>query len=199
MTSSLSLPMGTLCLTILMLGLLWNHADARSPQEIADRQPGGIEPDEIKLFVEMPASVRVVLAPEQSPTVRELSRQTMLCRVSQGFSTKIGLMSLDGIGRVYISVRRNLLLSASQVRKIQSLFEAARRNLLRLGREIDLGRGEADRLVMRPDMDPQVIRAQGQKTGKTEGRWFSRHLDVSEKIADQATQEQRGNLVALKK
>ncbi|MGE3153529.1 MAG: hypothetical protein AB7G48_06955 [Nitrospiraceae bacterium] len=54
--------MRTLLLTIVMLVLRWNRADARSPQEIADRQPGGIEPDEIKLFVEMPASARVVLA-----------------------------------------------------------------------------------------------------------------------------------------
>lgn len=75
-------------------------------------------------------------------------------------------MSLDDIGRVCISVRREFRLSDSQVRKIQSPFETALRNLLRLGKEIDLGRGEADRLVMRPDMDPQVIRAQRQKTGK---------------------------------
>jgi len=107
-------------------------------------------------------------------------------------------MSLEGIGRVYNDYRGELGLSEAQAQAIQSLLEGARREVLRLGTEIDLSRVEADELVKRPDVDVQVIRAKMQKTGETEGVLFSKLFAVSDEINDQLTEEQRKKLVELK-
>lgn len=166
---------------------------------IANTLTGGIETDELNLFIDTLAAVRGVLTVEQSAKVREVSHPTMVFRVSQGFNTKIGLMSLDGIGRVYNDFREDLRLTAGQARDIEELLEAARREVLRVGTEIDLSRVEADELVMRHDVDPQVIRAKMQKTGETEGVLFSKLFQVSDAIDARLTDDQRKKLVELKR
>lgn len=70
--------------------------------------------------------------------------------------------------------------------------------MLRLGTEIDLSRVEADELVMRPDVNPEVVRAKMQKTGETEGVLFSKIFSVSDQIEAQLTEEQRKKLAELK-
>ena len=122
----------------------------------------------------------------------------MAFRLSQGFNTKIGLMSLEGIGRVYNGYRDELRLTDAQARSIHSLLEGARREVLRLGTDIDLSRVEADELVMRPDVDPQMIHAKMQKTGETEGVLFGKIFGVSDQIDAQLTEEQSKKLAELK-
>src|SRR5262249_6050027 len=106
--------------------------------------------------------------------------------------------SLEGIGRVYNGYRDELRLTEAQAQSIHSLLETARREVLRYGTEIDLSRVEADELVMRPDMDPEVIRAKMQKTGETEGVLFNKLFAVSDQIDAQLTEEQRKKLAELK-
>jgi Spy/CpxP family protein refolding chaperone len=165
---------------------------------IANTLTGGIETDELNLFIETLAGLRGVLTADQQAKLRESWHPMMAFRVSQGFNTKIGLMSLDGIGRVYNAYRDDLRLSDTQARSIQSLLEAARREVLRVGTEIDLSRVEADELVMRPDVDPQVIRAKMQKTGETEGVLFNKLFETSDRIEAQLTGDQRKKLAELK-
>ena len=165
---------------------------------IANTLTGGIETDELNLFIDTLAALRSVLTADQQAKVRAVSHPTMAFRVSQGFNTKIGLMSLDGIGRVYNDYREELRLTEAQARSIQSLLEGARREVLRVGTEIDLSRVEADELVMRPDVDPEVIRAKMQKTGETEGVLFNKLFAVSDEIDAQLTDEQRKKLAELK-
>jgi Spy/CpxP family protein refolding chaperone len=165
---------------------------------IANTMTAGIETDELNLFIETLGNLRGVLNADQQAKLRAVSHPTMTFRLSQGFNTKIGLMSLGGIGRVYNEYRGELGLSEAQAQAIQSLLEAARREVLRLGTEIDLSRAEADELVMRPDVDVQVIRAKMQKTGETEGVLFSKLFAVSDEINDQLTEEQRKKLAELK-
>ncbi len=148
----------------------------------ANTLTGGIETDELTLFIETLANLRGVLTADQQTKVRESSHPAMTFRISQGFNTKIGLMSLDGIGRVYNGYRDELRLTDAQAHSIQSLLEAARREVLRLGTDIDLSRVEADELVMRPEVDPEVIRAKMQKTGETEGVLFNKLFQVSDQI-----------------
>jgi Spy/CpxP family protein refolding chaperone len=89
-------------------------------------------------------------------------------------------------------------LSDAQAKAIQSLLEDTRREVLRLGTEIDLSRVEADELVMRPDVNPEVIRAKMQKTGETEGVLFSKLFAVSDQIDAQLTPEQRKKVTELR-
>ena len=164
----------------------------------ANTLTGGIETDELTLFIETLANLRGVLTADQQTKVRESSHPAMTFRISQGFNTKIGLMSLDGIGRVYNGYRDELRLTDAQAHSIQSLLEAARREVLRFGTDIDLSRVEADELVMRPEVDPEVIRAKMQKTGETEGVLFNKLFQVSDQITAQLTEEQRKKLGELK-
>ena len=165
---------------------------------IANTLTGGIETDELNLFIDTLASLRGVLTADQQAKLREASHPAMEFRLSQGFNTKIGLMSLEGIGRVYNGYRDELRLSDAQAQAMQSLLEGARREVLRLGTEIDLSRVEADELVMRPDVNPEVIRAKMQTTGETEGVLFNKLFAVSEQIETQLTEEQRKKLAELK-
>jgi Spy/CpxP family protein refolding chaperone len=165
---------------------------------IANTLTGGIETDELNFFIETLANLRGILNADQQTKVRESSHPTMAFRLSQGFNTKIGLMSLEGIGRVYNGYRDELHLTEAQAYSIHSLLEDARREVLRLGTDIDLSRVEADELVMRPDVEPQVIHAKMQKTGETEGVLFTKIFEVSDQISAQLTEEQRKQLAELK-
>ena len=169
-----------------------------SEYRIANTLTGGIETDELNLFIETLANLRGILNADQQAKLRASSHPTMAFRLSQGFNTKISLMSLDGIGRVYNGYRDELRLTEAQTQSIHSLLEATRREVLRLGTEIDLSRVEADELVMRLDVDPEVVRAKMQKTGETEGVLFSKLFEVSDKIDAQLTDEQRKKLAELK-
>lgn len=164
----------------------------------ANTLTGGIETDELNLFINTLISLRAVLTAEQQVKLQGSSHPAMEFRLSQGFNTKIGLMSLEGIGRIYNSYRDELRLSDAQAKAIQSLLEEARREVLRLGTEIDLSRVEADELVMRPDVNPEAIRAKMQKTGETEGVLFSKLFAVSDKIDAHLTPEQRKKVTELK-
>lgn len=174
-------------------GLLEDNA-----YRVANTLTGGIETDELNLFIETLTALRRVLTEDQQAKLPAASHPTMAFRLSQGFNTKIGLMSLGGIGRVYNDYRDELGLSETQAQAIHSLLETARREVLRLGTEIDLSRAEADELVMRPEVDVQVIRAKMQKTGETEGVLFNKLFAVSDEINDQLTEEQRKKLAELK-
>lgn len=165
---------------------------------IANTLTGGIETDELNLFIDTLAGLRGVLTAAQQAKLREASHPAMEFRLSQGFNTRIGLMSLEGIGRVYNGYRDELRLSDAQAQAMQALLEGARREVLRLGTEIDLSRVEADELVMRPEVNPEVIRAKMQKTGETEGVLFNKIFAVSDQIEAQLTEEQRKKLVELK-
>ncbi|BFU93386.1 MAG: protein of unknown function [Nitrospira sp.] len=175
-------------------GLLQDHE-----YRTANALTGGIETDELNFFIESLTALRALLTPEQAAKVQELAHPTMAFRVSQGFNTKIGLMSLDGIGQVYNGFRRELGLTDPQARDIRSLLEDARREVLRVGTEIDLSRVEADELVMRPDIDPEAIRAKMQKTGETEGVLFNKLFEVTDRIQGHLTEEQRTKLAELKR
>ena len=165
---------------------------------IANTLTGGIETDELNLFIDTLADLRGVLSADQRAKVRETSHPTMGFRLSQGFNTKIGLMSLDGIGRIYNGYGKELRLTEAQAESIRKLLEDARREVLRVGTEIDLSRVEADELVLRPDADPEMIRAKMQKTGETEGVLFNKLFETSDRIEAQLTEEQRKKLAELK-
>ena len=92
---------------------------------IANTMTAGIETDELNLFIETLGNLRGVLNADQQAKLRAASHPTMGFRLSQGFNTKIGLMSLEGIGRVYNEYRGELGLSEAQAQAIQSLLEAA--------------------------------------------------------------------------
>lgn len=165
---------------------------------IANTLTGGIETDELNLFIDTLAGLHGVLTADQQAKVREASHPAMEFRLSQGFNTKIGLMSLESIGRVYNGYRYELRLSETQTHAIESLLEDARREVLRLGTDIDLSRVEADELVLRPDVNPEVIRTKMAKTGETEGVLFNKIFAVSDQIEAQLTEEQRKKLTELK-
>ena len=164
----------------------------------ANALTGGIETDELNFFIDTLAELRGVLTAEQQAKLRASSHPPVGFRLSQGFNTKIGLMSLEGIGRVYNAYRDELRLTDAQAQAIRALLESARREVLRVGTEIDLSRVESDELVMRPDVDPEVIRAKMQKTGETEGVLFNKLFQTSDEIDKLLTGDQRKTLAELK-
>jgi Spy/CpxP family protein refolding chaperone len=166
---------------------------------IANTLTGGIETDELNLFIETLASLRAILTADQQAKLRHASHPSMTFRLTQGFNTRIGMMSLEGIGRVYHGYGNDLRLTDAQAESIRKLLEDTRREVLRVGTEIDLSRVEADELVMRPDADPEAIRAKMQKTGETEGVLFSKLFETSDRIEAQLTDEQRKKLAELKR
>ena len=147
---------------------------------IANTLTGGIETDELNLFIDTLAGLHGVLTADQQAKVREASHPAMEFRLSQGFNTKIGLMSLESIGRVYNGYRYELRLSEAQAHAIESLLEDARRE------------------VLRPDVNPEVIRTKMAKNGETEGVLFNKIFAVSDQIEAQLTEEQRKKLAELK-
>jgi hypothetical protein len=90
-----------------------------------------IETDELNLFIETLADPRGVLTADQQAKLRAALHPTMGFRLSQGFNTKIGLMSLEGIGRVSNGYRDQLRLTEAQAQVVHSLLEGARREVLR--------------------------------------------------------------------
>ncbi|HEU4685524.1 MAG TPA: hypothetical protein VFS39_13545 [Nitrospira sp.] len=166
---------------------------------IANTLTGGIETDELNLFIESLSALRALLTDDQRAKVRGLPRSAMAFRLPQGFNTMIGQRSLDGIGRVYNVYRDELGLSQAQLDAIRPLLEGARREVLRLGTEIDLNRAEADEQASRLDVDPETVRAMMQRTGETEGVLFTKLFTVSDQIEAQLTEEQRTKLAELKR
>ena len=89
---------------------------------IANTLTGGIETDELNFFIDTLANLRGMLNADQQAKVRQSAHPPMAFRFSQGFNTKIGLMSLEGIGRVYNVYRDELRLTDVQEQSIHSLL-----------------------------------------------------------------------------
>ncbi len=91
-----------------------------SEYRVANALTGGIETDELNLCIETLAGLRGVLTAEHQAKLRGSSHIPMAFRLSQGFNTRIGLMSLEGIGRVYNGYRDELRLTEPQAEAIHS-------------------------------------------------------------------------------
>ncbi len=103
----------------------------------------GIETDELNLLIRTLRSLQGILTEQQRVKLERAWRSTLTFSVPQGFTTKIALLSLKGIGRTYDSYRDELRLADPQATALRSLLEAARAELLQMGTAIDINRTEA--------------------------------------------------------
>lgn len=176
-------------------GLLQDNIDYRT----ANTLTGGIETDELTLFIDTLAKLQGILTNEQRDRLRQLWHPTLTLRVPQGLTTKIALMSLDGIGRLYNGWRDDLRLTDAQAQSLRSLLQDARAELMRQGTIVDINRVEGDDLALTPDVDPERLREKMTKTGDLEAVVFSKLFEFSDKVEGLLTDEQRKRLQELKR
>jgi Spy/CpxP family protein refolding chaperone len=175
-------------------GLLQDHIDYRT----ANTLTGGIETDELTLFIETLAKLQAILTTEQRARLRELWHPTLTLRVPQGMTTMIALMSLEGIGRLYNGWRDELRLTDAQAHALRSLLMDARAELLRQGTSVDINRVEGDDLALMPDVEPESLREKMTRTGDLEAIAFNTLFEFSEKAEALLTGDQRKTLQDLK-
>ena len=158
----------------------------------------GIETDELNLLIRTLRSLQGILTEQQRVKLERAWRSTLTFSVPQGFTTKIALLSLKGIGRTYDSYRDELHLADPQATALRSLLEAARAELLQMGTAIDINRTEAYDLLKGPLIDPEVVRTKMQKTGDMEGVLFNKLFELSDRVKGLLTEKQRETLRELK-
>lgn len=175
-------------------GLLQDNLEYRT----ANTLTGGIETDELSLFIDTLAKLQGILTAEQRSRLQQLWHPTLTLRVPQGLTTKIALMSLEGIGRVYNGWREQLRLTEAQAQSLRSLLEEARAELLRMGTVVDINRVEGDDLALSPNVDPEHLREKMTKTGDLEAVVFAKLFEYSDKAEALLTAEQRKTLQELR-
>lgn len=151
----------------------------------------GLETDELNLLIVTLKKLQEVFSAEQQAMLRTLVRQPLVLEVPQGFTTRIALLSLGGIGELYGRHREALHLTDEQAGALRAKLTDARAELLRLGTAIDINRTEAYELLAQPFVDPEAVRAKMQKTGEMEGVLFSKLLDLSKEVEALLTPGQR--------
>lgn len=176
-------------------GLLQDNIDYRT----ANTLTGGIETDELTLFIDTLAQLQGILTDEQRDRLKQLWHPTLTLRVPQGLTTKIALMSLEGIGRLYNGWRDELSLTEAQAQSLRSLLQEARAELMRQGTIVDLNRVEGDDLALTPDVDPEQLREKMTRTGDLEAVVFNKLFELSDKVEGLLTEEQRKRLQDLKR
>jgi Spy/CpxP family protein refolding chaperone len=176
-------------------GLLKDNLDYRT----ANTLTGGIETDELSLFIDTLAKLQGVLTADQRARLPELWQAPLTLQVSQGLTTKIALMSLEGIGRMYNGWRERLHLTDAQAHALRSLLENGRDELLRMGTVVDINRVEGDELALTPAVDPERLREKMTKTGDLEAQVFTKLFDLSEMAEALLTDEQRQRLQGLRR
>lgn len=176
-------------------GLLKDNLDYRT----ANTLTGGIETDELSLFIDTLARLQGILTAEQRARLPELWQAPLTIQVSQGLTTKIALMSLEGVGRMYNGWRERLHLTDAQVPALRSLLENGRGELLKMGTVVDINCVEGDELALTPAVDPERLREKMTKTGDLEAQVFAKLFELSEKAEGLLTDEQRQRLQGLRR
>lgn len=176
-------------------GLLQDNLEYRT----ANTLTGGIETDELSLFVDTLAKLQAILTAEQRARLRELWRPALTLQVPQGLTTTIALMSLEGIGRLYHGWREDLRLTEEQAHALRTLLEEARADLLRKGTVVDINRVEGDDLALTPDVDPERLREKMTKTGDLEAGVFTKLFELSDRAEGLLRSDQRKTLHDLKR
>src|SRR5579884_2267477 len=158
-------------------GLLAPQADYRT----ANTLTGGIETDELSLFIETLTKLQGILTDGQRQRLRDLWHPPLTVQVSQGATIKIALLSLEGIAQPY-TWQDDLRLTDEQAEALRTLLTEGRADLIRMGTVVDLNRVEGDELALTPDVRPEQLREKMTKTGDMEAELFAKLFDLSDRV-----------------
>lgn len=117
----------------------------------------------------------------------------------EGFNTRLGLMAIARWGEVYGRYRRDLGLSEAQTVALRDALEEARRDILRIGNDIEISRMEAYDLLKEPIIDTVKTKKAMEQTARLEGVFFPKLSEFSRKMEGVLTAPQRVKLAEMQK
>jgi len=172
---------------------------SREEYRTANQVTGGIEADELGRMIDAITALQAVLTPEQKETFRGHRRPQMTLQMPEGFNARMGLMAIARWGEVYGTYRGELGLSEAQTIALRDALAEARREILRIGNDIEISRMEAYDLLSEPVIDTKRTREAMERTAQLEGIFFPKLSEVSRKMEGLLTPPQRTKLADLRK
>lgn len=172
---------------------------SREAYRSANQATGGIEADELGRMLQAITALQAILTPEQKERFRAHRRPQMTLQRPEGFNTRLGLMAIGRWGEVYGTYREELGLSETQTVALRDALEEARREILRIGNDIEISRMEAYDLLKEPIIDTERTREAMERTAQLEGVFFPKLAEVSRKMEGILTLPQRTKLADLRK
>lgn len=166
----------------------------RGEYQASNQLTGGIESDEMGRMIKAVEAIQGVLTPEQRERFLSIRKPEIHLEHPEGFNTRIGLLALGRIRRAYGPDRARLGLSASQKRALRDLLNAARREIIEIGTQIEISRMEAYDLLKEPVIDPGVVREAMERTAKLEGVFFPKLSEYAKQFEAILTPEQEAAL-----
>lgn len=132
----------------------------REEYRAVNQLTGGLETDELGRMMRAIGMLQGLLTPDQKEAFRTIRKPQMNLELPEGFNTRIGLMALGRYGQIYGEYREALGLSETQKVSLRNALEEARREIIHIGTEIDLGRKEAYDLLKEPIIDMKKTECQ---------------------------------------
>lgn len=172
---------------------------SREEYRNANQVTGGIEADELGRMLQAITALQAILTPVQKEAFVSYRRPQMSLEMPEGFNTRLGLMAITRWVEVYGEHRQALGLSEAQTVSFRSALEEARREILRIGNDIEISRMEAYDLLKEPIIDTEKTREAMERTAQLEGIFFPKLSEVSRKLEGILTPPQRTKLAEIRK
>ncbi|WDT77832.1 MAG: hypothetical protein MPW16_21640 (plasmid) [Candidatus Manganitrophus sp.] len=172
---------------------------SREEYRNANQVTGGIEADELGRMLQAIGALQAILTPAQKEAFAFYRRPQMSLEMPEGFNTRLGLRAITRWGAVYGEHRQALGLSEAQTVSFRSALEEARREILRIGNDIEISRMEAYDLLKEPIIDTEKTREAMERTAHLEGIFFPKLSEVSRKLEGILTPPQRTKLAEIRK
>lgn len=172
---------------------------SREEYRNANTLTGGIESEELGRLIEAVTALQEVLTPGQKEAFRAIRKPQMNLEMPEGFNTRLGLMAVGRWGKVYGEYREALGLSEAQTVSLRNALEEARREIIRIGTDIEISRMEAYDLLKEPVIDPKKTQEAMEQTAHLEGIFFPKFSEVSKKFEAILSQPQRVKLDEIRK
>ena len=155
---------------------------------------GGIETDEMGRMIHAFTQLQSILTPKQRAAFQKIRTPKVNLKHPKGFNTRIGLLALRRIADAYGPHRAALGLTAAQTAAIKKLLNAARREVIEIGTQIEISRMEAYDLLKEPSIDPKTVREAMERTARLEGVFFPKLGEYAKRFEAILTPEQTAEL-----
>ncbi|MFQ5949626.1 MAG: hypothetical protein ACE5J1_02945, partial [Nitrospiria bacterium] len=157
---------------------------------------GVIETGQMIRLMRSIEALQAILNPAQKETFRTIRRPKLNLKAPEGFNMRIGLLALGQYKRAYGDYRKEIGLTEAQQVSLRNTLEEARREVIRIGTEIEISRTEAYDLLKEPIIDIKKTREAMEKNAKLEGVFFPKLSTYSKRFKEILTPAQ---VVSLRK
>ncbi len=151
---------------------------------------GGIETDEMIRLIGSVKILQDTLSPEQKSIFQEIRRPNVTLDAPEGFNLRIGLLALKKYGRAYGEYRNDIGLTKIQQVALKVALEETRKEVIRIGTDIELSRMEAYDLLKEPIIDLKATQEAMERTATLEGVFFPNLSEYSKRFKEILTAEQ---------